>query len=272
MTESVPFSSIRADIQAQPRTTINTEVVGEYAEAMLLGAQFPPLIVFQEGDAFWLADGFHRFYAATGCDRATVECDVRPGGLRDAILFSVGANAAHGQRRTNEDKRRAVLKLLDDPEWKRWSDREIARQCGVDGKTVTSLRPAPLVTAEIRSEPRTYTTKHGTVAQMNTAAIGRREPVAEREPWTPADITAAPSKPDSFQQAREFFQQGNEDFFHHLGEIERRWQKLPSPEEVERDFPPSVRHAFTADRLAEIANWFSSLSKLWLEKSRVAAE
>jgi hypothetical protein len=36
---------------------------------------------------------------------------------RDAILFSVSANGTHGQRRTNEDKRRAVLCLLNDPEW-----------------------------------------------------------------------------------------------------------------------------------------------------------
>lgn len=39
-------------------------------------------------------------------------------------------------------------------------------------KTVASLRP---VTAEIRSE-RTYTTKHGTVAKMNTSAIGKANP------------------------------------------------------------------------------------------------
>jgi hypothetical protein len=28
-----------------------------------------------------------------------------------------------------------VLTLLNDPEWRQWSDREISRRCGVDGKT-----------------------------------------------------------------------------------------------------------------------------------------
>ena len=30
--------------------------------------------------------------------------------------------------------------LLKDPEWSKWSAREIARQCAVDHKTVTSIR------------------------------------------------------------------------------------------------------------------------------------
>ena len=39
-----------------------------------------------------------------------------------------------------EDKRRAVMTLLNDPEWSAWSDREIARQCRVSDKTVGHLR------------------------------------------------------------------------------------------------------------------------------------
>jgi hypothetical protein len=44
-------------------------------------------------------------------------------------------------RRTNEDKRRAVATLLNDPEWSQWSDREISRRCGVSDRMVNSLRP-----------------------------------------------------------------------------------------------------------------------------------
>jgi predicted HTH domain antitoxin len=56
------------------------------------------------------------------------------------VLYSVGANAAHGLRRTNEDKRRAVETLINDEEWATWSDREIARACGVSGKFVAAVR------------------------------------------------------------------------------------------------------------------------------------
>jgi hypothetical protein len=69
-----------------------------------------------------------------------IAVDVRPGDKRAAILFSVGANASHGLRRTNGDKRRAVLVLLKDSEWAQRSDRWIAEKCGVSNTFVASLR------------------------------------------------------------------------------------------------------------------------------------
>jgi hypothetical protein len=127
------------------RAITDLNLAGEYAEAMLLGAQFPPAVVFGEAAGeYWLADGYHRWHAATIAGLQTIACDVRPGGRREAILHSVGANAEHGWRRSTEDKRRAVRTLLNDAEWCQWSDREIGRRCGVDHKTVAPLRPAPL--------------------------------------------------------------------------------------------------------------------------------
>jgi hypothetical protein len=55
-----------------------------------------------------------------------------------------------------------------------WSDREIAKRAAVSHEFVRRLRPVPDVTVNVDSEARTYTTKHGTVAKMNTAAIGKR--------------------------------------------------------------------------------------------------
>jgi hypothetical protein len=107
-----------------------------------------------------------------------IEADVRPGSRRDAVLFSAGANASHGLRRTNDDKRRAVLILLDDAEWGAWSDREIARRCGVDNKTVSSLRARP---SEEVPQIRTVE-RNGTTYQQNTAAIGKSSQVEETSP------------------------------------------------------------------------------------------
>jgi len=55
-------------------------------------------------------------------------------------------------RRTNADKRRTVLRLLDDAEWSQWSDNEIAKRCGVSRTIVVSLRP-PISLAQNASEP-----------------------------------------------------------------------------------------------------------------------
>lgn len=87
----------------------------------------------------------------------------------------------HGLPRSNDDKRRAVSRLLDDPEWSKWSDREIARRCYVNHHLVSRLRS---VTGSVPSE-RTYVTKHGTVATMNTTAIGGK--------FEAIDMPAAPA-------------------------------------------------------------------------------
>nr|WP_244557034.1 hypothetical protein [Fulvimarina manganoxydans] len=102
--------------------------------------------------------------------------DIRQGTRRDAILHSVGANATHGMRRTNADKRRAVTRLLEDAEWAAWSDREIARRCGVSQPFVGSMRESHTDNG-YQYEPRTFIhPKTGQPTQMSTANIGRGAP------------------------------------------------------------------------------------------------
>jgi len=54
--------------------------------------------------------------------KVELEINIINGTQRDAILHSVGANATHGLRRSNQDKRKAVVTLLEDNEWCQWSD------------------------------------------------------------------------------------------------------------------------------------------------------
>lgn len=157
----------------QPRALIDEQVVEDYAAALEAGDVFPPLVVFWDGATYWLADGFHRFHAARRVGATEFAVDVKTGTRRDAVLWSVSANAQHGLRRTNADKRKAVETLLADDEWRAWSNVEIAKRCGVSEFLVRDARPS---LRENRSEdyaPRTYTTKHGTTATMDTRKIGR---------------------------------------------------------------------------------------------------
>lgn len=177
--KKISLANIRVNGGTQSRAGINDDVVSDYAEAMQEGAEFPPLVVFFDGSTYWLADGFHRYEAASQAQQWEVMADIRQGTQRDAILHSVGANASHGLRRTNDDKRRAVLTLLNDEKWGAWTDREIARQCSVSHPFVAKLREG--VTGNITSEPRSYTTRHGTEAQMDTSKIGKAKPVEQPE-------------------------------------------------------------------------------------------
>jgi hypothetical protein len=137
--DSMRLDSIK-DSGAQMRVEMRADTVDEYADAMLGGATFPPIIVFFDGEDYWLGDGFHRVGAARRLERETIVAEIRPGSARDAILHGAGSNATHGLPRTQADKRRAVERLLRDPEWTRWSDRKIAEAARVDHKTVATVR------------------------------------------------------------------------------------------------------------------------------------
>lgn len=137
---SLALDEIRIDGGTQPRCEIDESLVAEYAEAVAAGEKFPPVIVFFDGVDNWLADGFHRYHAAGRAGLDDLPADVRNGTLRDAILYSVGANAAHGQRRTNADKHKSVMTLLEDEEWSKKQDQEIAEIAWVTKRYVNKLR------------------------------------------------------------------------------------------------------------------------------------
>ncbi|MEL6343727.1 MAG: hypothetical protein AAFV53_11390 [Myxococcota bacterium] len=134
------INTIRLDGGTQSRVAIDQSVVDDYADAVRDGKAFAPVVVYYDGTHYWLADGFHRVGAHSQAGRKFIEAEVHQGTHRDAILHSVGANANHGLRRTNEDKRRAVLTVLRDPEWGLESNRQIAEWCGVTHPTVGKIR------------------------------------------------------------------------------------------------------------------------------------
>ena len=164
------LASLRTDGGTQPRAALSPEVIGEYAEDLEAGALFPPVVVFHDGSEYWLADGFHRFYAHARTGRSEIEADVRQGTLEDARWYSFSVNQAHGLRRTNEDKRRAVKGAL--AAWpKRFGLRqvnfsEIARHVGVSDEMVRkfsenehnlqSLEIVPTVTSDTGYTPTPY--------------------------------------------------------------------------------------------------------------------
>ncbi|MCC6603064.1 MAG: hypothetical protein IT327_07635 [Anaerolineae bacterium] len=167
---------IRTDGGTQARAGLNNEKVDEYKELLRESdGEWPfkdPLVVFYDGTDYWLADGFHRFHACWTGGRYAVEADVRQGTRREAQLYAAGANADHGLPRTADDKRRAVTLLLEDVEWGKWSDREIARRCKVSPTFVGNIRKE-LGTVHVDSSERVYT-RNGEERVMDTAAIGSK--------------------------------------------------------------------------------------------------
>src|SRR5262245_36999695 len=176
---------LRCDADVQPRLALSEAHIRAYAALLQEGHQLGTIVVFQNGLDYYLADGFHRVAAAKSIGLAELPAETRVGTKRDAVLYACGTNK-HGKPLSHGDKQRVVRHVLEDAEWGQWSDREIARHCGVSHVFVAKLRKA--LTGNVTSE-RTYRTKQGTVTTMETCAIGKR---TASPPETPAAEAEAP--------------------------------------------------------------------------------
>ena len=166
----VPLARIPTDEGAQTRVQVRAGVVRDYAAAMKEqiadgGLRFPPVILFSDGTNYWLGDGFHRVLAALKAGMTEIAAEVRPGTRREALLFAISANSAHGLPRTRADVRKAIALLLADAEWSQWGDREIARRCQVDHVTVSNMRRG--ASGEIHQIKKRKVQRGGTVYEMN---------------------------------------------------------------------------------------------------------
>jgi hypothetical protein len=138
MTKKIKLSEIVTDAGTQVRVALDEATVAEYAAAMLAGVKFPAGTVFHDGQHYVLADGFHRYKAAGRSGFKDLEFDVQAGSKSDALKFALSANAQHGLKRTNADKRRSVeLALI---EWPKLADAELSRICAVGDDLVKSVR------------------------------------------------------------------------------------------------------------------------------------
>ena len=205
MIAHLPVDQIRVDGSTQARVETSDTVVSEYADALTGGAQLPPVVVFDDGENVWLADGFHRLGAHIKANVPTIMSEVHFGSLSDAVLFAAGANGDHGLRRTNQDKRRATTVLLTHPTWSKWSDSQIARHCKVSSNFVGDVRRSifnPINDAEAAEVPRhevRTVTRNGVTYEQNTTKIGKtatppaESTVTEAVPASPIEARAADS-------------------------------------------------------------------------------
>lgn len=171
----IPLTAIRTDGGTQPRAVVDFPTVEEYTDAMARGVRFPPVVVFYDGSAYWLADGFHRLAATSGAGLQEIDCDVQQGTMEDAQWYSFAANKTNGLRRTNEDKQRAVKAALAHAKAAGLSDAVIASHVGVSDRTVAEYRKA--ATPKI-SESAVRTGRDGRTINVVNIGKAKRVPAA----------------------------------------------------------------------------------------------
>lgn len=192
MNKVLNIDALVLDEALQSREEISEVAVSEYAESIKAGEDFPPVLVYFDSINYYLTDGYHRYHAHKRAEKVSILCEIVSGTYRDAVLHSTGVNTTHGVRRTSADKRKAVMKLLDDPEWKKWSNAEIGRQCGVSAPFVANLREIDL--AEVK-----YKTSGGKVAtKFKASGAAPKKKLTEKESEeAPKEIAAKPEKTDA---------------------------------------------------------------------------
>ena len=126
------------DAGTDVRSEISEATVEEYGQSARAKDKLPPLTVYDTKDGLLLADGFHRYFGFERQGIKEYECDVIKGTREDAIKFALGCNTKHGLRRSNADKRHAVLIALK--EFPQLSSRAIATLCLVSNMLVDEIR------------------------------------------------------------------------------------------------------------------------------------
>ena len=185
MNKVMNIGALVMDERLQSRTEINEGTVSEYAEAILEGADFPPVLVYFDGINYYLTDGYHRLLAHKRAEKVSILCNVVQGTLRDAVFHSTGVNTAHGMRRTYADKRKAVMTLLDDFEWEGMGNGQIAKHCHVSPTFVSDLRKG---VGKDTGDTVKYTSPSGKVMEKKKAP-GRapKEPELKEKQDQPTD-------------------------------------------------------------------------------------
>ena len=247
MADLLSLERIRTE-GTQVRVALSETVIREYAEAIEQGDEFPPIEVYYDETAYWLADGFHRVQAAKRAGRDAIATSVHQGGQRDALLHALSANESHGHRRTDADRRHAVELMLADPAWREWNNSAIARQCRVSEFLVRTVRQERAPTPETQEPPeRTRkVTRGGKTYTMRTGRIGTaaraKAPAAPSPARSPAPT--APVVP---------FKSGGSDTVDVLASVSSMASKIDTPEvgvpqpHQEEKLPPPVAAATTAD-------------------------
>ena len=169
---------LQLDEAIQPRVEMSKAVIRDYALLYREAPDvLPPIVVFQEQEQYWVADGFHRVLSAQEAGLTDIPAEVRQGRRREAMLYACGCNK-HGLQRGNKDKQQVVTRMLEDAEWQQWSDSAIARHCGVTQPTVAKYRRDMELSSKILKIAQVNTRlveRNGSVYPMQTAQIGIRE-------------------------------------------------------------------------------------------------
>lgn len=189
MRKLIKIDDIILDAGTQVRADIHRDVVDDYSDAFKSKAKFPPIDAFHDGGKYLLADGFHRVMGASKAGLKQIECEIHQGDRAACIKFALSANAHHGIRRTNADKRHAVEIALK--EFPKLSNVALAEICSVSEFLVRDLRPSNLDLIEVDKR----VGRDGKERKLPPVPTPKKSPPVPQPPPKPQEKPSTPPLP-----------------------------------------------------------------------------
>lgn len=142
--EWIDISAIVFSEDLQARVSVSEAAERDYFElaSNSLAGLWPfkdPVEIFECDGVMYLTDGWQRCHSMVKAGKTEVYARVVRGSCKDDVVAAVCiANAKHGLRRTNDDKRRAVKIALE--QWPEATAASIAEKCGVSWPLANSVK------------------------------------------------------------------------------------------------------------------------------------
>ena len=159
----------------QVRQSIDDETVTQYAERMMEGDVFPPVVLFHDGNSYYIGDGHHRVIGSNRNGFIDIDAEVRPGTQQDALWYALGANKTNALRMTPGDLRKAVALALQT--WPDKTQQAIADQVGCSLGLVN------------KTKQQLFTDEKLTIPETRVGADGKERPTTYQKKDTLEDIT-----------------------------------------------------------------------------------
>jgi hypothetical protein len=111
----IKINEIIIDPAVAIREGTDEETIQRYEDNL---DQLPPIVVYHTDHKYLLADGFHRWAAATRKGWEYIKAEVREGTYEEASEYAIYANLKHGKPLTREEYKNAVRRLSNlHPNW-----------------------------------------------------------------------------------------------------------------------------------------------------------
>jgi transposase len=159
----INIHQIRRDGGTQPRGLLDEDHINDLLVSLKSGAKLEEILVYYDGENYWLTDGYHRLAATIRYGKDKIRANIRQGTLEEAQWHSFSVNQHNVLKRSNADKQRAIIGALKHCYGYSKSNTDIARHCGVDEKTVRIWRSSLEESGEIQKSESREVFRNGTV-------------------------------------------------------------------------------------------------------------